>query len=97
MANGEEADARRPNPAKLIKRAAPGSQRNGVRPRPPGPEQARPGANDTRDEPGSKRPAWLRRVSWPWALLLIFLVVNWLVAPLLAPDQPDRVTIPYTT
>ncbi len=97
MAHGEEADARRPNPANLIKRPPPGTRRDGVRPRPPGPEQARPGASDKRDEPGSNRPAWLRRVSWPWALLLIFLVVNWLVAPLLAPDQPDRVTIPYTT
>ena len=36
-------------------------------------------------------------MNWPWAVLLIVLAVNWLVAPLVAPDQSDRLTIPYTT
>ena len=63
------------------------------RPRPPGPEQPRHGGQNEQ-----KRPFWLSpRLSWPWALLLIFLAVNWFAAPLLAPDQPDRVTVPYTT
>jgi len=36
-------------------------------------------------------------MTWPWVLLLIFLAVNYFVAPIVAPDLNDRVTIPYTT
>jgi cell division protease FtsH len=64
------------------------------RTRPPGPEQPRLSGKDDDERKG---PSWLPRSSWPWLLLAIFLAVNWLVAPLVAPDQTDRVTIPYTT
>ncbi|MFN8522112.1 MAG: ATP-dependent zinc metalloprotease FtsH [Chloroflexota bacterium] len=37
------------------------------------------------------------RSSWWLVLLAVFLAVNWLVAPLVAPDQTERLTIPYTT
>src|SRR5215212_6660483 len=59
------------------------------RARPPGPEQARRGAS------GSSR-SFPPKMSWPWVLLLIFLAVNYFVAPIVVPDTSDRVTIPYT-
>ena len=94
VADRQELTGGRRAPANSPKRPSSRDGRDRTRLRPPGPEQARPGSNDNQERRG---PAWLPRVSWPWALLLIFLAVNWLVAPLLAPDQPDRVTIPYTT
>ena len=64
--------------------------RAGDRARPPGPEQAR------RDPSGPRR-GFPPRLSWPWVLLLIFLAVNYFVAPIVVPDANDRVTLPYTT
>jgi len=63
--------------------------RDGERSRPPGPEQARRNASG----PGRSFPP---KLSWPWVLLLIFLAVNYFVAPIVVPDTSDRVTIPYT-
>src|SRR5215203_5010754 len=63
--------------------------RNSERSRPPGPEQAR------RSTGGSGR-SFPPKLSWPWVLLLIFLAVNYFVAPIVVPDTSDRVTIPYT-
>src|SRR5437667_141622 len=65
--------------------------RTGDRGRPPGPEQAR----RTPDSGGGR--GFPPRLSWPWVLLLIFLVVNYFVAPIVVPDTSDRVTLPYTT
>ena len=65
--------------------------RTNERARPPGPEQARHGNNES---PGRSFPP---KLSWPWVLLLIFLAVNYFVAPIVLPDNNDRVTIPYTT
>ncbi len=79
-------------PMKLNKRRAPASPGPGGRARPPGPEQPRLGGKDE-----ERRPPWLPRMSWMWIVLFIFLAINWLVAPLVAPDQPERVTVPYTT
>jgi cell division protease FtsH len=61
----------------------------GPRPRPPGPEAPRyPGRPPTPD---------LRR-GWVWLLLLAtFLLLNWLLAPVVFPERTDRITIPYTT
>ena len=60
------------------------------RPRPPGPESARRPSDHPPKEPRSPF------ASWPWVLLLIFLAVNYFVAPIVVPDTSDRVTIPYT-
>src|SRR5579883_450456 len=63
------------------------------RPRPPGPEAPRPNASQR--PPQHKVPAGL---GWAWILVLIaFLVANYLLAPVLFPEKPDRITIPYTT
>jgi cell division protease FtsH len=63
------------------------------RPRPPGPEAPRPNASQR--PPQHKRPAGL---GWSWILLLVaFLIANYLLAPVLFPEKPDRITIPYTT
>jgi cell division protease FtsH len=64
--------------------------RAGAPARPPGPEQSR------RASTGSGR-GFPPKLSWPWVLLLIFLAVNYFVAPIVVPDGSDRVTIPYTT
>src|SRR5829696_2762118 len=66
------------------------------RPRPPGPEAPRPSAtNNQKPEPKRRLPVGL---GWTWTLILLaFLAANYLLAPLLFPDRPDRVTIPYTT
>jgi cell division protease FtsH len=40
----------------------------------------------------------MRRLGWTWwALLLVFLAVNWLLVPYVFPDKPNRITIPFTT
>jgi cell division protease FtsH len=63
------------------------------RPRPPGPEAPRPNASQR--PPQHKMAAGL---GWSWILLLVaFLVANYLLAPVLFPEKPDRITIPYTT
>ena len=78
-------------PASTMNSSPPRSNgRAGDRARPPGPEQARRGAS------GPQR-SFPPRLSWPWVLLLIFLAVNYFVAPIVIPDGSDRVTIPYTT
>ncbi len=65
---------------------------NNQRPRPPGPEAPRP---SLRPPPGNRMPSGL---GWPWmVLLLIFLAANWIVVPLLFPEKPNRITVPYTT
>src|SRR5579884_2452596 len=61
----------------------------GSRPRPPGPEAPR--------YPGRPPAPDLRR-GWVWLLLLAtFLLLNWIVVPLLFPEKPNRITVPYTT
>src|SRR5579885_1902392 len=61
----------------------------GSRPRPPGPEAPR--------YPGRPPAPDLRR-GWVWLLLLAtFLLLNWLLAPVVFPERTDRITIPYTT
>jgi cell division protease FtsH len=65
----------------------------GQRPRPPGPEAPRPSTR----KPPPRRPL-TSALGWPWLLLLlIFLVANWVVVPLLLPEKPNRITVPYTT
>ncbi|MCC6179008.1 MAG: ATP-dependent zinc metalloprotease FtsH [Chloroflexi bacterium] len=75
--------------------------RDGERARPPGPEQARrqQGQQGTSPNGNDKNRRSALRLSWPWVLLLIFLIVNWLVAPVFAPDTTtaNRITVPYTT
>ncbi|MGE3908737.1 MAG: ATP-dependent zinc metalloprotease FtsH [Chloroflexota bacterium] len=71
--------------------------RSGERARPPGPEQARRGPNADNGGNGGGGRSFPPKLSWPWVLLLIFLAVNYFVAPIVIPDNTDRVTIPYTT
>jgi cell division protease FtsH len=62
------------------------------RPRPPGPESARRPSDHPPKQP--KQP-WFG--SWrPWALLAIFVLLNTILAPILFPDQSDRVTVAYS-
>ena len=68
--------------------------RDGERPRPPGPEQPR---RTSQTGPEGEKRRFPPRLSWPWVLLLIFLAVNAIVAPIVAPDTSDRMTVPYTT
>jgi cell division protease FtsH len=91
VAEQELTDARQ-SVAKVNKRRPTESGRSALRSRPPGPEHAR----HQNDKDEGRGPSWLPRASWPWILLLVFLGVNWLVAPLLAPEQSERITIPYT-
>jgi cell division protease FtsH len=64
----------------------------GPRERPPGPEAPRPWTQK-QPENQPRRPA----LGWRWwLLLLVFMAANWLLVPLLFPDKPDRVTVPYT-
>src|SRR5205809_329732 len=67
-------------------------QSNSVRPRPPGPESARrPSDHPPKPPPRSPFASWRT-----WGLLLVFVVLNTLLAPILVPDTSDRVTAPYT-
>jgi cell division protease FtsH len=78
-------------PARLNRRPSSARDRRTNPARPPGPEQSR---RVSGDDGGSR---WLPKSSWPWLLLAVFLAVNWFVAPLVAPEGPERLTIPYTT
>jgi cell division protease FtsH len=78
-------------PASRLNKIPPRSNgRSDDRLRPPGPEQARRGSS-------SPQRSFPPKLSWPWVLLLIFLAVNYFVAPIVVPDGGDRVTVPYTT
>jgi cell division protease FtsH len=62
------------------------------RTRPPGPEAPRPW---TRKQPSNEPRQPLLGWRW-WLLLLIFMAANAFVVPLLFPDKPNRITVPYT-
>src|SRR5262245_44379814 len=61
------------------------------RPRPPGPESARRPSDHPPKKPRSPFASWRT-----WGLLLVFVLLNTLLAPILVPDTSDRVTVPYT-
>src|SRR3954454_1315490 len=62
------------------------------RTRPPGPESPRPWAQkQPSNEPRRPLLGW----RW-WLLLLVFMAANAFVVPLLFPDKPNRITVPYT-
>ncbi len=86
---GGQASASKVNKPALLR----GRAKTDGRARPPGPEQAR--RPEKRDE--NRGPSWLPQRNWLWVVLLSILAVNYLLAPYLAPDQSDRLTIPYTT
>jgi cell division protease FtsH len=64
---------------------------NSNRPRPPGPESARRPSDHPPKQSRSPFSSWRT-----WAILLAFVVLNTLLAPILVPDTTDRVTVPYT-
>jgi cell division protease FtsH len=61
------------------------------RPRPPGPESARRPSDHPPKPPRSPFSSWRT-----WGLLLVFVLLNTVLAPILVPDTSDRVTVPYT-
>ncbi len=72
---------------------------NGSRARPPGPEERR-GSVATSGQTGSSgpRPSLTRSLRSPrfWLTFLVLTLLNWFIAPLIFPDQQERVTISYT-
>jgi cell division protease FtsH len=74
-----------------------GDPRDDGRPRPPGPEDRRGATAGGGGEP-PKPPSMWDTLKSPrfWIILLILAAVNWLLVPLLFPEQNNRVTIPYT-
>jgi cell division protease FtsH len=69
----------------------------GERPRPPGPEEQRGATATSGQRPGDQPDMWgTMRAPRFWIVLLVLLAINWLIVPLLLPENQDRVTVPYT-
>ncbi len=66
--------------------------------RPPGPEQRRGTVATSGQNGDGARPSLARSLRSPrfWLTFLALTLLNWFLAPLIFPDQPQRVVVPYT-
>ncbi|MCC7106751.1 MAG: ATP-dependent zinc metalloprotease FtsH [Chloroflexi bacterium] len=63
--------------------------RDALRPRPPGPEEPRGSGERQRGRP-------VLHSRWSLVILIMLISINWIMRPILWPDQKPRVVVPYT-